>query len=111
MPISIVGSNGGSFRKLNLQISQTIESLQIICKNLNQSEKDWWLSPATLQSIQEMKSSKIKERKGVEDLQHEDEDEEMIDLQANEDEESCLLTDDDKDGQGADGNISEDEIM
>jgi len=120
MPLSIVGSNGGSFRKLNLQLSQTIESLQLICTSLNQSEKNWWLSTATLESIKEMKSSKTKDRqkKSAEppesndpfefpfDGRHsrhddqeddcDDDDEEMIDLQANEgDDSSCSLTDDD----------------
>lgn len=131
MPISIVGSHGGSYRKLNLQISQTIESLQLICNNLNQSKKNWWLSPATLQSIQETKSSRMNERQEVssqllksEDQvdslfgerlrrngdQPEDDDDElkMIDLQANEEEHFCLSTDDDKDGHGTDGNFSAD---
>jgi len=131
MPISIVGSNGGSFRKLNLQISQTIESLQLICNNLNQSKKNWWLSHATLQSIKETKSSKMNERQEVspqlgesEDQvdfpfderlrrngnQPEDEDDElkMIDLQANEEERLCLSIDDDKDGHVIDGNINAD---
>jgi len=132
MPISIVGSNGGSFRKLNLQMSQTIESLQLICKSLQQSEKNWWLSPATLQSIEEMKSSKMKDQQqfpsevldskdqvGIplygrvirnERLEDDDDDEEMIDLQANEEEERSI-TYDNKDGEGTDGNISEEESL
>ena len=132
MPLSIVGSNGGSFRKLNLQISQTIESLQMICHSLNRSKQHWWLSPATLQSIHEMKSLRMKEcqedlpevqeynddddfavrrqmRNGEEE--NDDDDGEMIDLQANEEEQSFLLIDDDNDEQDTDGNISEDESV
>ena len=130
MPISIVGSNGGSFRKLNPQISQTIESLKLICHSLNRSKQHWWLSPATLQSIQETKLSRMKEcqeelseaqeydgddyfadRRQVINGEEEDDDEEMIDLQANEEEQSCLLTDDDNGEQDTDGNISEDESV
>jgi hypothetical protein len=96
MPISIVGSNGGSFRKLNLQISQTIESLQLICNSLNQSEKRWWLSHNMLHAINETKSSKMMERKFKDQVDlpldgwqmrntdiEEEEDDELIDLQAN----------------------------
>ena len=96
MPISIVGSKGGSFRKLNLQISQTIESLQLICNSLNRSEKHWWLSHNMLQSITDMKPSKTRERKSKQEVDlpldgwhmrnqdlEEDVDDELIDLQAN----------------------------
>ena len=62
MPMSIVGSNGGSYRKINPQLSQSIESLRTICKSLNKSKEHWWLSQDTLQSIEEMKSSRMKER-------------------------------------------------
>ncbi|MGK3757144.1 MAG: hypothetical protein ACI8RD_009458 [Bacillariaceae sp.] len=62
MPMSIVGSNGGSYRKINPQLSQSIESLKTICKSLNKSKQHWWLSQNTLQSIEEMKSSRMKER-------------------------------------------------
>ena len=128
MPLSIVGSNGGSFRKLNVQISQTIESLQLICKSLNQSERNWWSSRNMLLSTKEMKSLKMKDRQEVsseaissndqgnfpyENQVRDDnsEDDEMIDLQANEDEQSSLYIDDDKYGQGLDGNISGDESL
>ena len=62
MPMSIVGSNGGSYRKINPQLSQSIESLRTICNSLNKSKQHWWLSQNTLQSIEEMKSSRMKER-------------------------------------------------
>ena len=99
MPLSIVGG-GGSFRKPNLQIAQTIESLQLIVKSLNQSEEKWWASPDTLNSIEAMKSSRnqdeqedssepepddrvdyISDTSDKEDNSSDDE-EEMVDLQA-----------------------------
>lgn len=119
MPLSIVGGNGGSFRKLNLQISQTIESLQLICKSLNESKGNWWLSPSVLRSIEDMRASKRKhnlptdEDKGndlveedchVRNEDYHDDEEDMIDLQANEEDQSCVQSDDD-------GNISDDESL
>lgn len=123
MPISIVGGNGGSFRKPNLQIAQTMESLQLIVKSLNRSENDWWQSPVTLQSIKDMKASKEQDRQDNSsvatdsntsvdspfDGEGNSDDEEMIDLQASQDDQSCSSIDDDKYGHGMDGNISEDE--
>ena len=116
MPISIVGGNGGSFRKLNLQISQTIESLQLICRSLNRSKENWWLSPATLESIEQMKSSKTEDDEDDECSTREndgedDADEEMIDLQANEEESSCLLLSNDNDERDTDANTSDDETV
>jgi len=61
MPMSIVGSHGGSYRNINPQLSQSIESLKMICNSLNKSKEHWWLSKDTLQSIEEMKSSRTKE--------------------------------------------------
>ena len=96
MPILIVGSNGGSFRKLNVQISQTIESLRLICNSLNQSKKQWWLLHNMLHAIIETKSSKMMERKFKDQVDlpfngwqmrnkdiEEEEDDELIDLQVN----------------------------
>jgi len=100
MPLSIIGG-GGSFRKPNLQIAQTIESLQLIVKSLNLSEEKWWASPDTLQSIKAMKASRNQDeqedssepesddRVGYTSDTSDKEDnssdgeEEMIDLQAN----------------------------
>ena len=121
MPLSIVGGKGGSFRKINLDISQTIESIQLICKSLNRSEENWWVAPDALRSINETKKLKIKGRSVEsgdiskdEDLIESDDDEiidlqdddETIDLQADEEEESCLST---ADSQDINGNISEGE--
>mmetsp|Transcript_26557 Transcript_26557/g.28566 ORF Transcript_26557/g.28566 Transcript_26557/m.28566 type:complete len:226 (+) Transcript_26557:20-697(+) len=61
MPMSIVGSHGGSYRNINPQLSQSIESLKMICNSLNKSKEHWWLSKDTLQSIEETKSSRMKE--------------------------------------------------
>jgi hypothetical protein len=54
MPLSVVGGHGGSYRKVNPQLSQTLESLKLICESLNKSPKHWWKSTETLQSIQNM---------------------------------------------------------
>ena len=51
MPLSVTG---GKFRKINPQLSQTLESLQLICTSLNQSPPQWWKSPETMDSIQNM---------------------------------------------------------
>mmetsp|Transcript_33767 Transcript_33767/g.79604 ORF Transcript_33767/g.79604 Transcript_33767/m.79604 type:complete len:215 (+) Transcript_33767:175-819(+) len=131
MPMSIVGSNGGSFRKINLQISQTIESLQFICKSLNQSKEHWWRSTNTLQSIQDMRvpsairgQPEFSDEKDCDFQDHFDgfgdqteneeegvDDEEMIDLQAIEEEESCVDTGVESDEQETEGYISDDESM
>ena len=126
--MSIVGSNGGSFRKVNLQISQTIESLQLICNSVNRSKESWWLSPASLRSIQETRASKLvtdqnesslfdneqEENDGDRDVfpgdggqtkNEDNEDEEMIDLQASEED------DDNDEQQGTDDNISDDDTV
>ena len=112
MPLSIVGGKGGSFRKINLDISQTIESIQLICKSLNRSEENWWVAPDALRSINETKKLKMKNRsvfpesdgfptdgqvsKDEDPIENDDDDmidlqndDEMIDLQADEEEESC----------------------
>jgi len=128
MPLSIVGGKGGSFRKINLEISQTIESIQLICKSLNRSEENWWVAPDALRSIKETKKLKMKGRSVESDgfppdgqvskdedlIENDDDDEiidlqdddEMIDLQADEEEESCLST---AGSQDINGNISEGE--
>ena len=117
MPLSIVGGNGGSFRKPNLQIAQTLESLQLIVKSLNRSDKNWWQSPDTLQLIKEMEGSRDEDTRddNSESLEMNNEDnsdeEEMIDLQADQDDQSCLSLGEDKDEQGTDGNLSDSESI
>jgi hypothetical protein len=54
MPLSITGGHGGSYRKHNPQLSQTLESLKLICQQLNQSPSHWWSTPAVMKSIEEM---------------------------------------------------------
>mmetsp|Transcript_30717 Transcript_30717/g.57505 ORF Transcript_30717/g.57505 Transcript_30717/m.57505 type:complete len:198 (+) Transcript_30717:51-644(+) len=89
MPLSIVGGHGGSYRKINPQLSQTVESLRLICQNLNRSSDQWWMGPSTVRAIQKMHEER------QQDFEHEDdsvgrregqcdkdEEEEMIDLQA-----------------------------
>lgn len=57
MPISITGSHKGSYRKINPQLSQSIESLRVICNSLNKASDHWWLSENTIKTIKEMQSS------------------------------------------------------
>jgi hypothetical protein len=40
--MSIVGGHGGSYRKVNPQLSQTVESMKIICQSLNRAPDNWW---------------------------------------------------------------------
>lgn len=57
MPLSIVG--GGSFRKVNPQLSQAVESLKLICQTLNRAPDRWWLSPATVRCIEKMHKAAV----------------------------------------------------
>jgi hypothetical protein len=72
MPMSITGRHGGSFRKHNPQISQTIESLKLICQQLNASPKKWWMPPSVMTSIEQM----FKEKR--QKMSQEDEDDDTI---------------------------------
>ncbi len=51
MPLSIVGGHRGSYRTTNPQLSQTVESLKMICQSLNQSKELWWRSATILDSV------------------------------------------------------------
>ena len=42
MPMSIVGGKRGSFRNINPQLAQSVESLRLICKGLNRAPDQWW---------------------------------------------------------------------
>lgn len=44
MPMSIVGGGRGSFRKVNPQLAQCVESMQLVCQGLNQAPDEWWKS-------------------------------------------------------------------
>jgi hypothetical protein len=101
MPLSITGGHKGSYRKINPQLSQTVESLKLICRSLNTSSDQWWKSPSTVQSIHEMWEEKQRRgtfRQDDEDDSDDDYDnsvrrgkqereeldsEEVVDLQAN----------------------------
>jgi hypothetical protein len=41
MPMSINGGRG-SFRKVNPQLAQCVESMQLVCQGLNKAPKEWW---------------------------------------------------------------------
>jgi hypothetical protein len=48
MPMSIVGGHGGSYRKINPQLSQTVESMKVICQSLNRTPDLWWKSESAI---------------------------------------------------------------
>lgn len=54
MPMSIVGGHGGSYRKINPQLSQMVESLKLICRSLNQAPDNWWKCPSASESIRNL---------------------------------------------------------
>ena len=88
--MSITGGHRGSYRKINPQLSQTVESLQLICKGLNQSAEGWWKNEAILAAAnahdnnQEDDEEEMVDFQANEKLNEEEEDEEMVDLQAGE---------------------------
>mmetsp|Transcript_28950 Transcript_28950/g.32459 ORF Transcript_28950/g.32459 Transcript_28950/m.32459 type:complete len:226 (+) Transcript_28950:13-690(+) len=108
MPMSIVGSHGGSYRNINPQLSQSIESLKMICNSLNKSKEHWWLSKDTLQSIEETKLSRMKEGQqndrlddGQEgyDNKHADNDADIYTARHHTGEEKEMNSDGDEDGE------------
>lgn len=42
MPMSIVGGRRGSYRNVNPQLAQSVESLRLICQGLNRAPDQWW---------------------------------------------------------------------
>lgn len=52
---------GTSFRIVNPQLSQTVESLQKICASLNGAPDHWWMSLEVVDTILAMKKAKRKE--------------------------------------------------
>ncbi len=40
--MSVVGGGRGSFRRINPQLAQCIESLQLVCQGLNRAPDNWW---------------------------------------------------------------------
>ena len=42
MPMSVVGGGRGSFRRMNPQLAQCVESLQMVCQGLNRAPDEWW---------------------------------------------------------------------
>ena len=41
MPMS-VGGGRGSFRRVNPQLAQCVESLHMVCQGLNRAPDEWW---------------------------------------------------------------------
>jgi len=42
MPMSDGGGRGASFRRINPQLAQCVESLQRVCQGLNRAPDEWW---------------------------------------------------------------------
>lgn len=40
--MSVVGGGRGSFRRINPQLAQCVESLKLVCQGLNRAPKHWW---------------------------------------------------------------------
>ena len=62
MSMSIRG-RGGSYKIMNPQLSQTVESIQTIITQLNNAPDRWWLSEKVVGTILQMKSAKEQEDK------------------------------------------------
>ena len=62
MSMSIRG-RGGSYKIMNPQLSQTVESVQTIITQLNDAPDRWWLSEKVVGTILQMKSAKEREEK------------------------------------------------
>jgi len=62
MSMSIRG-RGGSYRIMNPQLSQTVESVQKMITQLNSAPDRWWLSEKVVGTILQMKSAKEREEK------------------------------------------------
>jgi hypothetical protein len=133
MPLSITGGHKGSYRKINPQLSQTVESLKIICQSLNASSDHWWKLPSTIQSIKQMYDEKKEQKDNNDDdddfacdydnhssMNSDDDDderrrredeEEIVDLQANiREDDGRLKNDDDDDGADVASIDSDDSI-
>lgn len=41
MPMS-VGGGRGSFRRVNPQLAQCVESIHLVCQGLNRAPDEWW---------------------------------------------------------------------
>ena len=88
MPMSIVGGHGGSFRKINPQLSQTVESLKVISQSLNQAPANWWKSASL--SIPEPAEEYSASQKSESD------EENLVDLQQNENFEAAVSSGDEE---------------
>lgn len=42
MPMSIVGGGRGSYRRVNPQLAQCVESVCLVYEGLNKSPDEWW---------------------------------------------------------------------
>ena len=88
MPMSIVGGHGGSFRKINPQLSQTVESLKVISQSLNQAPANWWKSASLSipEPVEEYSASQ----------KSESDEENLVDLQQNENFEAAVSSGDEE---------------
>jgi hypothetical protein len=87
MPMSITGGHRGSYRKINPQLSQTVESLKLICKSLNQAPDGWWkTAPISITTEGDPPSANLdqEEAASVDENENESDGENMVDLQMHE---------------------------
>eukprot|EP00934_Nitzschia_sp_Nitz4_P001779 Nitzschia sp. Nitz4//scaffold102_size76354//72338//72883//NITZ4_005644-RA/size76354-snap-gene-0.143-mRNA-1//-1//CDS//3329532285//1779//frame0 len=78
MPMSIVGGRRGSYRNVNPQLVQSVESLQRICEGLNRAPDKWWLC-STLQAKEAPMTPATPEEKEGDDSDSDNDT--MVDLQ------------------------------
>ena len=79
MPMSIVGGHGGSYRKVNPQLAQTVESLKTICSSMNRARDQWWLSGFVNEQVQANGDGTKQKTCGNDE---ESDEEELVDLQS-----------------------------
>ncbi|CAJ1904308.1 unnamed protein product [Cylindrotheca closterium] len=91
MPMSLVGGHGGSFRKVNPQLAQTVESVKLLCQKLNQCDDDWWKTASKEYTLDTGASQEFTDTQQLLLTDPHDNEEAMVDLQAS----PSLLGDDD----------------
>mmetsp|Transcript_89272 Transcript_89272/g.133846 ORF Transcript_89272/g.133846 Transcript_89272/m.133846 type:complete len:178 (-) Transcript_89272:242-775(-) len=85
MPMSITGGHKGSYRKINPQLAQTVESLKTICNNLNQAPDEWWKSECVTALVTSARADDLDDPLDEKEEANRDNDEEdMVDLQRHE---------------------------
>jgi hypothetical protein len=75
-----VGASRGSFRRVNPQLAQCVESIHLVCRGLNRAPDEWWK-----QHNLEISEPSIDDAPGAENFDSGSDSEigDAIDLQAN----------------------------